>query len=186
MFIKKLADPSVEQPPKSWLIQKWRALDLWWYVFRPDWVRTTERFYWHHIRPIFAPQNRWAVKPVRRTWQDKCGLIEDWLYAAVIDFVEGEKCFEQTNWEWNDDARRLGAELREVYTWAKTGRAEFQAKIDALYLGLGKDFNPNTFMSISEEEEPIWDEYNRLTAELEQWDDRCLTWVVANRGILWV
>ena len=172
MLIKKFAEPAAEQPPKSWLSQKLSELDLWWYVWQPHWCRTAGRFYWSHIRPIFAPQNRWAVKPVRRTWQDKPELIREWLYASIIDFVEREKCFEVTDWEYTENTRRLAAELREVYEWAKTGRAAFYAKAEALPISIDSG-------------EEIWDEYNRLTTELEQWDDRCLTWIVQNRAILW-
>lgn len=177
MLIKKLADSSADQPPKSWFAQKWSNFDLWWYVHRPDWVRTVGRFYWHHIRPIFAPQNRWAVKPVKRTWQDKCCLIEDWLYAAVIDFVEEERCFEVTDWNDTEETRRLAAELREVYEWAKTGRAAFAERVEA---SVQIDSTTNLFC-----QNVNWDEYNRLTDEMEQWDTRCLEWIVRQRGILW-
>lgn len=177
---KKLVDPSAEQPPKSWLAQKWADLDLWWFLNKPQWWMTASRFYWNHIRCIFAPQNRWAVKPVKRTWQDKPELVADWLYAAVIDFVEGEKCFEQTDWEWNENVRRLGAELREVYTWAKTGRAEFDKRVQSTITLVPE--SPTAPFGVDGD----WDEYNRLTAEFEQWDDRCLEWIVKNRSILWV
>ncbi len=172
---KKLVEPP--EAEKSWLAQKWSDLDMWWYVWKPQWCRTAGQFYWHHIRPIFAPQNRWAVKPVTRTWQDKCCLIEDWLYAAIIDFVEQEKCFEVTDWNDTEETRRLAAELREIYTWAKTGRAEFQVRID-------KSIDEIT-MEDWLKSDVNWDEYNRLTDELEQWDTRCLEWIVRWRGILW-
>lgn len=177
-FIKKLADPVTDQPPKNWFVQKWSDLDFWWYTHRPDWWRTASDFYWNHIRPIFVPQNRWATRVIPRTWSDKTGLIPNLLYAAIIDFVEEERCFEVTDWE-NDGAqtRRLAAELREVYNWAKTGRAEFEKRLsDSVKINLENDpFG----------EDANWDEYNRLSDELKQWDDRCLTWIVQNRGILW-
>lgn len=178
MFTKKLTDPSAEQPPKSWLSQKRSDLDLWWYVFRPDWVRTTEQFYWHHIRPIFAPQNRWVTKSVSRTYEDVDTIIESVLYAAVIHFVEGEKCFETTDWTHSEEVRRLGAELREVYAWAKTGRDEFAEKVRLSVSEISLD-------DFVHEKNVDWDEYNRLTTEFEEWDDRCLTWIVAQRNILW-
>lgn len=179
LIIKKLADPIAEQPPKSWLAQKWSDLDMWWYIHRPNWVRKAGRFYWNHIRCIFVPQNRWAVKPVKRTWRDKPELITEWLYAAIIDFVEREKCFEVTDWDDTETTRRLAAELREVYTWAKTGRAEFDERVQSVITITPR--SPTDPFGL----EGDWDEYNRLTAEFEQWDDRCLAWIVKNRGILW-
>ena len=180
VYAKRIADAQQIQKPKSWLAQKWSDLDLWWYVNRPDWCRTVSRFYWNHIRCIFAPQNRWAVKLVKRTWQDKTSLIPDFLYAAIIDFVEEEKCFEEVDWENDGEtARRLAAELREVYHWAKTGRAEFDQRIQSVISIVPP--SPTDPFGL----EGDWDEYNRLTAEFEQWDDRCLEWIVKNRGILW-
>ena len=179
LIIKKLADPSANQPPKSWLTEKWSDLDMWWYIHRPNWVRTAGRFYWNHIRCIFVPQNRWAVKPVKRTWQDKVSLIPDFLYAAIIDFVEEERCFEVTDWDCSEETRRLAAELREVYAWAKTGRAEFDKRVQSVITITPR--SPTDPFGL----EGDWDEYNRLTNEFEEWDTRCLTWIVQNRNILW-
>lgn len=177
MLIKKLAEPAAEQPLKSWLAQKWSDLDLWWYVHRPDWIRAVGRFYWSHIRCIFVPQNRWATRVVPRTWRDKTGLIPELLYAAIIDFVEQEKCFEVTDWNDTEETRRLAAELREIYTWAKTGRAEFQERVRKSI----EDVSMDDWLK----SDVNWDEYNRLTNEMEQWDTRCLEWIVKWRGILW-
>lgn len=180
MVIKKFAESPVEQPPKSWLAEKWSDLDLWWFLNKPAWVVRAGRFYWNHIRCIVIPQNRWATRVVPRTWSDKTGLIPELLYAAIIDFVEVEKCFEVTDWDCSETTRRLAAELREVYSWAKTGRAEFDKRVQSVI----------TFTSASPSApfglDGDWDEYNRLTDELEQWDTRCLTWIVVNRGVLWV
>lgn len=122
-------------------------------------------------------QNKWAIKIIGRKFRDKPELIAEWLYAAVIDFVEKEKCFEVTDWDCSEETRRLAAELREIYTWAKTGRAEFSERIR------------KSVVEVSMEDwlksDVNWDEYNRLTDEMEQWDTRCLSWIVANRGILW-
>lgn len=179
MVIKKFAESPVEQPPKSWLAQKWSDLDFWWFLNKPMWCGTVSRFYWNHIRCVFVPQNRWAVKPIKRVWQDKPELIADWLYAAVIDFVEVEKCFEVTDWDCSEETRRLAAELREVYAWAKTGRAEFDKRVQStVTVSL-----PSGASQLSIEGD--WDEYNRLTDEMEQWDTRCLTWITMNRAILW-
>ena len=178
MFTKKLASPSAEQPPKSWLAQKWADLDFWWFLNKPQWWMTASRFYWNHIRCIFAPQNRWVNRAVSRTWEDKDTIIESVLYAAVIHFVEGEKCFEATDWTHSEEVRRLGAELREVYAWAKTGRAEFAEKVRLSVSEISLD-------DFVHEKNVDWDEYNRLTTEFEEWDDRCLAWVISNRKSLW-
>lgn len=177
MFIKKLAEPAAEQPPKSWLAQKWSDLDLWWFLNKPVWFVRAGRFYWNHIRPIFAPQNRWVTKSVLRTWEDKDTIIESVLYAAVIHFVEEEKCFETTDWTHSEEVRRLAAELREIYTWAKTGRAEFTERVHKSI----EDVPMDDWLK----SDANWDEYNRLTEEFERWDDRCLSWIVLQRGILW-
>ena len=111
---KKLADP-VKTAPKGWLATKLGDLSFWWFLNRPMWCGTVSRFYWNHIRCIVIPENRWAVKPVKRTWQDKPELIAEWLYAAVIDFVESEDCFNATDWTHCETARRRPAETAPAW-----------------------------------------------------------------------
>ena len=43
---------------------------------------------------IFFPRNKWANKVIPRQYSDKPELIKDFLFASVIDYVEGEKALE--------------------------------------------------------------------------------------------
>lgn len=174
-FSKRMA--ALPEKPKGWLAEKWGDFTFWCWLNQPDWWRTANRFYWNHIRCIAIPQNRWATRAVPRTWSDKVSLIPDLLYAAIIDFVEREKCFEVTDWNDTEETLRLAAELREVYEWAKTGRAAFAERVEA-----SVQIDPKTDLFC---QNVNWDEYNRLTDEMEQWDTRCLEWIVRWRGILW-
>ena len=114
-------------------------------------------------------------------WSDKTFLIREFLFAAVIDFIEGEKALEMTVWP-----KKKEKELLEVYAWAKTGCKEFQEKIDKAYPEIPKYADTLDWINNREESyEESYGEVNRLEAKIEKIDTKHLTWIVKNRQILW-
>ena len=139
------------------------------------------RFKWNDLCCYINPRNRWATDVIPDYWSDKTFLIREFLFAAVIDFIEGEKALEMTVWP-----KKKEKELLEVYAWAKTGCKEFQEKIDKAYPEIPK--YADTLDWINNREEPYEESYgevNRLEAEIEKIDTKHLTWIVKNRQILW-
>lgn len=138
---------------------------------------------WYAVQCWFNPRNRWATDVIPNKWADKTNLIPTLLFAAVIDFVDGEKALETIVWAKKDEKQIL-----EVYHWAKTGRAEFQAKIDAAYPKSdflfphhregGVDGGAKSYVE-------LYGEVNRLEVEFEKIDTKHLTWIVKNRQLLW-
>ena len=172
-----------DEPPQGWLAIKIEALRTWWWMNRPWWVRRIHSFYCSHIYTIFKPQNRWATRAISRQWMDKDSVFEAVLYAGVIDFVEREKCFEVTDWTGDPKTVELANQLQEVYEWAKSGREIFSQKVQnsVEIHQLSEDNSLKDFMAA----DINWDEYNRLSAQFEECDNRCLEWIIRYRKILW-
>lgn len=101
-------------------------------------------------------------------------MIPDVLYRILIDFVEGEECFETT--VWDSDAKSVAAKKKiiEIYAWAKHGRAAKEAELNLSY--------PE---NSDGEYDVVYAEVNRIEKEIENKDTEYLRWVTDNRGLLW-
>lgn len=57
--------------------------------------RFTYPWFWkdlkYSISSFFFPRNKWASKLIPRKWSDKPELIQEFLFAALIDYVEQEE-----------------------------------------------------------------------------------------------
>lgn len=179
----------------------WRQhLDNFWYERIPENIRmkgyALRRAYWK-IHDLVQPKQRWLTKNIPNNWQDKVTLIPDILFDCIIHFVEQEKCFEQVDYEWSEEHRKFGEELRACYVWAK-GREETQARIwktmpksersfDEMFEkmddGSGNyEYIPDETKSYDE----LYGEHNRLTKEFEDTDIVWMRWIVENHQDLWV
>ena len=96
-----------------------------------DFVPYKIRSWWtEHIRTIYAPQHSELRAAIPKTWADLTSVIPSFLYASIISFVEGEDGLKM--WEAQDPehpAKKNAAMLKEVYDWAKTGRAAEEQRI---------------------------------------------------------
>lgn len=164
-----------------WGFLKKRFIDL----FPYRWQR-----WWDcHIRTVYNPQHSELRAAIPKTWQDLPEIIPSFLYAAVISYVEKEDGL--TRWEYQDDehcAKKNAAMLREVYEWAKTGRAFEEERILALHPPFTKGTDVIEWLN---EENPQRDEcYKRVweaEAARDAKDERYLQWIVSNnvRQSLW-
>jgi hypothetical protein len=139
------------------------------------------RQWWtNHVRTIYAPQHQALRAAIPRTWCDIDGCIEAFLFACVVDFVEGEQGL--VDWEQPDQVglrKEQAAMLREVYTWAKTGRAAAEEATfsSAPKYAKGRDWTTG----ISGD----YGEMMRLSDEMNAKTDRYLLWILSNRNLLW-
>jgi hypothetical protein len=107
-----------------------------WHFSRPSlpyWM--TQAWYWlrthtinrYHMVDGRSPQNGYGWG-----WIDRDRLL---LYASfniLVDFVENEKPFEVTDWEWSEVQKHVKTELEDLYQWWKEGRAKEHAEVDKL------------------------------------------------------
>lgn len=174
---KHLPPPDDTSPKLRWRISWW--LDK----HEPIWLGRIRyrisHFYWDHIRCVFINQNRWATRVIPRTWADKDYVISEVLYAAIIHYVEGEKCFETIVID-----EPMASKIREIYAWAKEGRKREKERISSLW-------NPGEINisagqgAIFSNETGNFESYKNATDAMEKRDDEYLAWIVNHRGFLW-
>jgi len=116
------------------------------------------------------------MKVIPKKWADKPELIVMVLYPFIIDFVEGEACFEVLNWDCTDGHILAAAFYKECYAWAKVGRGQIIKKIDS-ELDRAHDA-----MGAFEEK---YREHSRLERLLEDTDSKMLGGLIEYRQYMW-
>lgn len=123
------------------------------------------------------PRQKWLTKQIPNSWCDKVTLVRDVNFAMVVHFIEGEKCFENTDYVGSGESHaKFARELMECYSYIKTRRP----MLDKMHW----DAYPNE-ENMTGEYHKDYAEVNRLEKEIEDQDTKWLTWIVTNRGFLW-
>ncbi len=114
-----------------------------------------KNLYWE-IYSIFFPQHKSLRKTIPRQWADLDDILDNFLDAVIISFVEEEEglkqielieaserqSIEEINNNWGsvqnyNDYRNSHLEnykkLSEIYTWVKTGKSIQQKIVDEIY-----------------------------------------------------
>ena len=121
------------------------------------------------------PRQKWLTKQIPNDWQDKVSLITDINFAMVIHFIEGEECFENTDYHASGNHHaKFADELRECYAYIKTERPELVKQHGDSY--------PHVYTG-----DYYVDYYhtNRLEKLIDDNDTKWLTWIVKNRKYFW-
>lgn len=183
------------------IADKWLDFKVWWEMkvwdrYAPMWLVHLKwdwnHFYYNQISSRIWPRQRWLTRQIPRTWQDKTTLIPHVLYAMVIHFVDedGEDCFNSTDYV-NSGLADFETKLREVYAWAKTGRAEFQKRVDDALPSASIEWKElgNGLLEMVDTSgltyEEKYGEHNRLEAEFRAKDTEYLVWIVSQRDQFW-
>ena len=150
-------------------------------------------FYYKNISCLIWPRQKWLTKKIPKTWSDKTCLIPLILYEMIVNYVEGEKCFETIVWDSNEKDKENAEMIKTIYEWAKTGRTEWLKQIDDAYPELPKMmfdekgevfndwFNTDKYGTYQEK----YSKVNKLEKDFEFIDTTYLKWIVENRFILW-
>lgn len=135
---------------------------MWWYL-KTDWLkykfpfRQIGKVKWFFHNLIW-PKQKWVMRGVGRAWEDKPELLEKVMFNFIVDFVEGEKCFEVIDWEGDLSEKAI----KDCYNWIKVCRPKL---VDAI-----EQINPNL---------------EQLESELKEKDTYYLKLIVEWRECLW-
>lgn len=138
----------------------------------------------YNIKCRIFPRNDWARKAIPNQWHDLDAIFENVLFAGIINYVEGEKCFESLVWDDCAINRKNKKKIEEIYKWAKTGRAECNEALRKAY----PIISPTSFQNrviTKETYEELYGDVNRLEKLLFDTDTKHLVWLVRNRTYLW-
>jgi len=142
-------------------------------------------YFWHDlkykIKCFFNPRNKWVKKAIGNQWHDLDYVYEEILFAGIINYVEGEKCFERVLWK-SPEEKATKKKILEIYNWAKTGRDKFKKNVDSAYPEVDLD---NLFNVDTDSYNKLYGKVNKLEEELRDKDTEYLVWLVKNRSVLW-
>lgn len=95
---------------------------------------------------LWSDKHKELRKLIPYTWMDKPELFKEIVFFMIVNFVEGEECFNSTAYddeEWNanqnNEPKIFADKLRYVYTWLKETRPKLQAELTAKYSMLASD-----------------------------------------------
>ena len=129
------------------------------------------------LRYFLNPRQKWLVKQIPNEWTDKVTLIKDINFAMVMHFVDGEKCFEYTDYvNSGEHHAKFARELMECYLYIKIRRPDLEKQYWAAYPEDDK---------YTGDYETDYGAVHRLEKELDDQDKKWLNWIIDNRKYFW-
>lgn len=143
--------------------------------------------YYSQISTRIWPRNKWAIKVIPRQWNDLDTIFVNVLYAGIINYVDGEKCFEVIDWSDTKD-RKDAKQIKEIYQWAKIGRNKKLEELENAYPEISKNLDLLQDWINSDKCGTYKQKYGKVI-KIEKFikdrDDKYLSWIILNREILW-
>lgn len=155
-------------------VQTWLRDGLYVFFAYTVWSNFKE-YKWKIKHKLRNPRKEMRNAVFPSTYWDLQTHIVEFHIQCIIEFVEREKCFEVTDWSWNENVKKTEGELKEAYEYCKTGRDKLQKELSEAWTRV-----PN---------EGLYAEIYKEVIEKEDWIKECDTklcnWVVENREVLW-
>lgn len=131
---------------------------------------------WDNFCYFMNPRQKWLKKQIPNSWSDKTELIRSLNFAMVVNFIEGEKALDVTDWkassEYHDE---FSVGLKDCYDYIKIYRPRLEKEHENSYPA---DDTVGDYCT-------IYAETNRLEKLIEDMDTKYLTWIVQNRAFFW-
>jgi hypothetical protein len=128
------------------------------------------------------PKNAWARKIVPHTYSDKPELIQDFLFASIIDFVENEP-IDMTDWQSDKKRAEVYRNIENVYKFAKYTLPARRKRLDELMTELYDEKSLMEFVDKSDD--PRFEEMSALEKQTESEIQRNLLEIIKIRQHLW-
>jgi hypothetical protein len=129
------------------------------------------------------PKNQWANNAIPRTYSDKVELIQDFLFACVIDFVENEPV-DLVGWDSSDEHKNAWKRISACYEFASKTLPKNRKRIDELTTEM---YGKSTIEDLLAENEKH-EKYDELTELEKQTDEKTqfyLQEITELRNYLW-
>ena len=128
------------------------------------------------------PKNAWARKVVPHTYSDKPELIQDFLFASIIDFVENEP-IDMTDWQSDKKRAEIYRSIENLYKFAKYTLPARRKRLDELISELYDEESLMKFVDKSDD--PKYEELSFLEKQTEKEIQQNLLEIVKIRQYLW-
>jgi len=128
------------------------------------------------------PKNAWARKIIPHTYSDKPELIQDFLFASIIDFVENEPT-EYTDWESSKEHKQTWKTINNLYKFAKYTLPARRNRLNEMMSDLYDEKSLMEFVDNSDD--PRYEEMSALEKQTETEIQQNLLEIVKIRQYLW-
>lgn len=128
------------------------------------------------------PKNTWARKIIPHTYSDKPELIQDFLFACIIDFVDNEPT-EYTDWESSKEHKQTWKTINNLYKFAKHTLPARRKRLDEMMSELYDEKSLMEFVDKSDD--PRYEEMSALEKQTESEIQQNLLEIVKIRQYLW-
>ena len=128
------------------------------------------------------PKNAWARKTIPHTYSDKTELIQDFLFASIIDFVENEPVYDI---DWLSDKKRkeVWRQIDKSYKFAKYTLPARKKRINEM---LSESYDEEHFMKFGDKpDNSTIKELSALEKQTETEIQQNLIEIVKIRQYLW-
>ena len=153
---------------------------------------------WVDIKCLFNPRQKWLTKKIPNHWCDKVELIRIVLFECLVDFVDGEKCFEVLCWGENEeDCKQYGenwqqrvqekqeekAKILKCYDYITKQRPQLSIDLDKAY----PEFDIDDMLQVRKTINYLdtYGEVIRIEALIEKLDKETLSTILELRERLW-
>ena len=128
------------------------------------------------------PKNAWARKIIPHTYSDKPELIQDFLFACIIDFVENEP-IDMTDWQSYKKRAEIYRNIENLYKFAKYTLPARRKRLEELMSELYDEKSLMEFVDKSDD--PRYEEMSVLEKQTETEIQQNLLQIVKIREYLW-
>jgi len=165
--------------------------DIWFEITYYCWSKPSDAYYW--IRNFLF--NRYDLIPTglnKGQWCDKVELMLYGMMGMIVDFVEGEECFERIVWDDDPLHKHAAEEIRAIYGWWKhypEREKEISDKLtewhDAKFAGCKDNWLDRLNTKDTPEVKQMFDDLQALEEKLHEEEQEYLKRIVDIRAFLW-
>ena len=147
---------------------------------------------YYKVKYFFNSPHKWLYRTVPKTrFSDKFQIVEDVLYAAIVDFVEVERCFEFIDWgSSSDEHKKVAKFIQDCYDWIKIQKPKFEVKkqkiIDGAFKRQSLEEMIEDLKNVKSTYEERYPGLRELEKEMKDRDEYYLSGIVKYREYLWV
>lgn len=121
----------------------------------------------------------------KTSWWDKDHLMLYGMMNLLVDYVEGEKCFETIVWDQDDVSKDVKAKIEKIYNWWKQYPQQLKIEENALHQWCEFNRQKNKTETEKISEKRWWDELHELEAKREKEEQEMLHLLIDIRKFLW-
>jgi hypothetical protein len=153
---------------------------------------------WIDIKCFFNPRQKWLTKKIPNHWCDKVELIRIVLFECLVNFVDGEKCFEVLCWgEDKEDHKYYGENWQQIVKEKQEEKAKILKCYDyitkqrpQLSIDLNKaypkfDIDDLFRIKLKQSYQETYGEVIRIEELIEKLDNETLSTILELRERLW-